>query len=296
MKKNILFVFIGGLLLFAACNPIEKRDSLSPALSVEELDSKVSVTLTGNTVSCSVDHTCIAYWTTNSGKQGVGEDLEFYLPLRGDYTVTCTVISDAEKVSITRNVVVPESDPDYYSSPLWDLLTNGPDGKTWVWATDKPEATIWGVAPWFSDPQIVNGTGIWWGQNFPDIEGQGTSADDELYFDLNQSHHYVLTQTGADAKPGSGSGSFDMDLSEDNMLLWSADGSVFSYGTITFTNSTIPIASNDGGDYHYTYDILKLTADELVLAYFVDGVDRATEGAWGPCWVYQFKRKGYSYK
>lgn len=291
MKKNIFLLLIGAMMAFVACEPIEDRESLEPAISEGELSNNIQVTVTGNTIKCVCDHASIPYWETSNGKTAHGREVEFYMPLANTYSIKCTAFGGADKVSTTKSADIVNNDDEYYSSPLWNYLTNGRDGKTWVWATDKPGATTWGVGQWYN-PGSVTGS-YWWGQSFPDLAGQGCSTDDELYFDLNAAQNVSVTMSGAGARPGSGSGVFDM--TTEPTFHW--DGTtVYSYGTLSLTNQTIPIGFDPNGDgqpYVYDFEIVTLNENELVLAWLADGLDRtATDGG---AWFFQFKRKGYSY-
>lgn len=289
MKKNIFLFLIGAMLVFVACEPIEKRNTLAPAISEGELSSKVNISVSGNDVTCTIDSKNIVYWQTSSGKQANTKTAEFYFPLAGQYEISCSLFGGDEKVSLTETITIVNNDPEYYSDPMWELLTNNADGKTWVWADDSPNAPTWGIGPY-----LVASRGEWWGQNFPDLgNDQGAALDDEIYFDLNKAHNFSVTMNGS-GRPGSGSGSFDMQLGGENVVLGGDGSSIWSYGKITFTNQTIPLGFNNNGEGQplvYVYDILKLTEDELILAFPEEGVT----WAWGAAWFYQFKRKGHTY-
>lgn len=284
-------MLIGAMLIFVACEPIEKRESLSPAITEGELDSKISVSVDGNNINCSIEDKGIIFWQTSSGKQSNTKTSQFYVPLAGDYTVSCTKFGGDKKVTVTKNVTISQNDPVYYSDEMWELLTNNAEGKTWVWATDGPLQPIWGIGGYRA--QLHGG---WWGQSFPDLSGQGASENDEITFDLNKAHNFSSVMLGDGPRPGSGSGYFDMELGPEHQVFYGDDASsgIWSYGKITFTNHTIPLGFQpnvEGNPYAYVFDILTLTEDELILALPEPG----SVAPWNAAWFYQFKRKGYNY-
>lgn len=291
MKKRILYTIISALVLFVACDPIEVRNDAGPVLSESELESYMNVSVNGNVVTCSnTAPGVISFWKTNFGQQSNKNTTDFYIPLANNYTATLTAFCAGGPVTVTKDFTIEQNDPAYFSDPFWNLLTNDTQGKSWVWASDIPGGKVWGNGGYLGSLKPE-----WWTLSVDDLPDQGGSATDEITFDLNGGLNFEVTGASGDSPvPGNGSGTFNMALGESNQVM-SADGStVWSYGKITFTNHTIPLGfepNSAGRPLHYEFDIMKLTNDELQLAFPEPGAE-----AWGTAWFYMFKRKGYSYQ
>ncbi|WP_423128249.1 hypothetical protein [Gaoshiqia sp. Z1-71] len=293
MKKTIGYLMIVTMLLFAACDPIEERHDAGGVLTESELLNYMNVTVNGNVATCTnTAPEVISFWKNNFGQQSNKSSAEFYIPLQNTYTVTLTAYCAGGPVTVSKEFIIEQNDPEYFSDPFWNLLTNDVDGKSWVWATDIPGGKIWGNGGYLASLKPE-----WWTLSVVDIPGQGGTATDEIIFDLNGGLNFQVINSvgsgGNTAVPGNGSGMFNMSLGEENHLMNSDGSAVWSYGKIKFTNHTIPLGfepNSAGKPLHYEYDILKLTNDELHLAFGEPGA-----GAWGTAWFYMFKRKGYSY-
>ncbi|MFV0346450.1 MAG: hypothetical protein ACK5IQ_09440 [Bacteroidales bacterium] len=286
--KRILYNITAILLLFTACEPVETRTEAGSVLSAEELSKALNIDVQGNNVICTNSNSgVITYWKSSFGSFQTGGDVKFYIPVQGDFTMEITAFSDGGTTTVSKDFSIAERDDSYFSSSLWDLLTNGAEGKTWVWATDYPGGAVWGNGGY-----LANDGPAWWTVNADGLDGQGASPNDEITFDLNSGINFKVVSTGT--TPGSGSGSFTMDVKEENQLMNSdGSGAVWSYGQINFQGFSIPLGMNPNNNKatQYKYEILKLTADELHLAFAED----ASAGAWSTAWFFRFKRKGYSY-
>jgi len=290
MRKNIYLIFMAVMLFFVACSPIEDRMDMGPLLTESQLD--ITVTVVGNTAKC-VNNTpgTIAYWDWQIGHSNQPK-VDIYLPLKGTYKLTFTAYCGGGKVSKTQDIVIAQNDPEYYKSPLWNKLTNGATGKTWVWASDIPGGKVWGIGPY----KVPNDAG-WWTLTTADIVGQGGGLDDELYFDLDKAHHVKVTAKNPDHKaaPASGAGFFTMDIADKDVLYTDdSKATKWAEGVLTFVGQAAPMAFQPnaaGKPLQYKYDIVKLTDDELWLFYPEPGVT----AQWGAAWFCKFKRKGYTY-
>jgi hypothetical protein len=291
MKQNILFLVLGIMLVFSACEPMEKRNDLGPVYTEAELLNYMSVTVNGNTVTCENKAPgVISYWTTDFGTQSNESKVDFTIPLKSSYTATLTAFCAGGPVTVSKKFEIATSDPNYYNSPYWNLLTNGMAGKTWVWASDIPGGKVWG-----NGGHMGNVSPGWWTLGTGDLAGQGGSPDDELTFNLDKAHNVIVTMPQVAGslvapKPGTGAGKFNMDFTKTLIV----SDTLYSKGQITFTNWTVPLGmepNSAGKPLHYVFNILKLTEDELVLEFPEPGVT----SAWGTAWFYMFKRKGYSY-
>ena len=289
MKKNILLVFIGAMLILTACEPIEKRHELGSVLTEQQLLDDMTITVNGNNVTCTNSATgVISFWQNNFGQQSNQSTTTFYVPLKNTYTVTCTAFCSGGTVKATKQFSIAQNDPAYFSDPMWDILTNGAAGKTWVWAADIPGGAIWGNGGYLGD--VAPG---WWKNGIADITSQGGSANDKIIFDLNLGLNFAVSTTNPTGVPGNGKGTFNMALGAANQVMKADNSGIWSYGKLTLTNFTVPIGfepNSPGKPLHYVFDILKLTNNELVLAFPSPG-----SGAWGEAWFFMFKKEGYSY-
>ncbi|WP_163711231.1 hypothetical protein [Mangrovibacterium lignilyticum] len=294
MKNNILYLMVAAMLLFVACDPIEERHDAGEVLTEAELMSYMDVTITGNVATCTnTAPGVVSFWKTDFGQQSNNNAVDFYIPLQNTYTATLTAYCAGGPVTVSKEFVIEQNDPEYFSDPFWNLLTNDVAGKSWVWATDIPGGKIWGNGGYLASVKPE-----WWALGVADILSQGGTATDEIIFDLNGGLNFQVINSVDEgentAVPGNGTGTFNMDLGEANHLMNSDGSAVWSYGKITFTNHTIPLGfepNSSGKPLHYVFDILKLTEDELQLAFPEPGVNYA----WGTAWFYMFKRKGYTY-
>lgn len=287
--KNLIYLFLGGLLMLGACEPMEERHELGKVYSEEELANYITVTVSGNEVTLeNKAPEVISYWTTSFGSQSNQNTAKVYIPVANTYTATLTAFAAGGKTTVTKEFEIAQNDPAYFADPMWNLLTNGEAGKTWVWASDIPGGKVWGNGGY-----LGNTAPGWWTLNVNDIKSQGGDPSDEITFNLNRGMNFSVNTAGTATVPGKGSGTFNMALGAANQVK-DPNGNVWSLGKITFTNHTIPMGfepNTSGKPLHYTFDILKLTADELVLAFPEPGVN----AAWGTAWFYMFKRKGYNY-
>jgi hypothetical protein len=180
--------------------------------------------------------------------------VEINIPFAGEHEIKFTAFDRGGSVSTARSVTVSENDEDYFSDPMWALLTNGSEGKTWVWDYDAP--AVYGnggagsVAPeWWQVPL-----------NSSDIKERG-----EMTFDLDGAYNFSKTPDGGATQTGA----FILDVEKKQ---------------ITIHNSNIIFGSDfssDGAKGNY-YAIRVLTETSLVLAREGDG--------WQNTWMFKVKK------
>jgi hypothetical protein len=291
MKKNIIQLLIGAMLIFSACESIEKRHELSSVITAKQLGDYVNISIVGNNVTCTNNAPgTISYWRLNTGDFKHDKTSTFYLPLKNTYTVKLIAYGGDDTVSVTKTFTIEQNDLAFFSDPKWNLLTNGATGKTWVWASDIPGGMVWGNGAYLSDRAPG-----WWKQTASDMSGHNGSPNDSIRFSYSANAISVNTyQPGSgNNKPGTSSGNFVMYLS-DNYVKKDASGNIWSYGSLVFSGTTLFSGfepNTTGNPLHYTFDILKLTENELVLAFPEPGVTSAGGGTW----FFMLKRKGYIY-
>jgi hypothetical protein len=268
---------------------MEDRHEPGRVYSEEELLNFVTVTVNGNEVILeNKAPQVISFWTTTFGSQSNKNTTTVYIPVANTYTATLKAFSAGGTTTVTKEFESAQNDPEYFANPMWNLLTNGEAGKTWVWANDIPGGKVWGNGGY-----LGNNAPSWWTLGMNDIISQGGDASDEITFNLDRGINFTVKTASATSVPGEGSGTFNMSLAEADQVK-DDNGNVWSLGKIIFTNHSVPLGfepNSPGKPLHYTFDILKLTEDELVLAFPEPGVT----SAWGTAWFYMFKRKGYTY-
>lgn len=290
MKTKLLYTLAIGIIAFASCDPIEDRQSMEPAKSGSELEKTVSVSVDENIVNCSTStNDLIVYWKSSSGWSSSEYENQFNTPLKGDYTLEATFYGGSEKVTVTNNYTIAQDDPEFFKHPYWKLLSQEGEvrHKTWVWADDNDYAggNVWGNGGWLGSYK-----GEWWTVSMDWFaENKGASPNDKLTFSMEGALSFETVMPGT-GKPGSGTGTWMMDVGGDNIL---NDGdNVWSEGSITFTDSSIPCGFLGDDKVQYRFWIIKLTENELILSAPEGGPNA---GAWSGAWFYHFKREGYVY-
>ena len=155
MKTRLIYFISIFLVLLVSCDPIENRDKLGSVLSENELAFDIIQEPTGSNTVRFVSKTSgiIPYFDWGSGFSNK-ESAEAYLPFAGTYTVTYTAYCAGGSVSVSKEFTVSDNDEEYFKDPAWNLLTNGTEGKTWVFATDVPsyDGKIWGNGGYLNSP------------------------------------------------------------------------------------------------------------------------------------------------
>jgi hypothetical protein len=235
--KNYLFLLI---FVLVACTKDDEESLGGPGISKSDL--KFSVTQENGhdnivMLKSLTPGNYIPFWqvATSFTKKPVDT---INLPFAGTYTVYYSVYTSGGALGDSTQITVSANDPEYFASPLWNLLTNGQAGKTWVWAVDRPTGICYG-----------NGSGAavapeWWQNGLSYLNEQGVAAD-EMTFDLNGSRNFTFNHAGA-----SKAATFDLDTLNK---------------TVKITGSDISLGNK------VTYVIVKLTEDELTLAQQGDG-------------------------
>lgn len=238
MKR--LYILLSGciLLLAQACSPYEDRITPEDPAGVQ-LDFAVTqtpgydnqVTLESKTKGV------LPYWDYGFGSTNAVKAV-VVLPFAGDFFIRYTAFAEGGPKTDSVKVTVTQNDPNYFSSPMWQLLTNGAAGKTWVWAEDIPSGYCFG-----------NGSGgaekpEWYTVGKAGLITQGV-VDDEMKFDLDGNANFAITHKGATVK-----GSFALDPQTKTLKINGAD--------ISWGNKV-------------TYTIIKLNENEMTLVQQGDG-------------------------
>ncbi|MBB6130668.1 hypothetical protein [Mucilaginibacter lappiensis] len=232
-------LFIGACYLMTACSPKENRTSLGIPIAKSELKFAVTQQAGHDNVIMVKNNTpgIIPFWDFGNGVSNKQQDTTI-LPFAGEFFIRFTAYSKGGPVSDSVKVKISNNDANYFKSPMWNLLTNGIAGKTWVWAADNPTGWVHGNGP--QDAVVPQ----WW--QVP-ASGLGADLNDEMSFNINGNANY-LKITGK----GQTKGIFTLDTLNKTLKITGAD---ISEGS---GNSTL-------------YNIAKLTENELTIVQIGNG-------------------------
>lgn len=195
MKKILIICSGVAAGMLSACDPIEDRESLGAPLSSSQLQYSITqqpgydnqVFMENQTPST------IPYWDFVIGTSTRQKDTVVF-PFGGDYWIKYTAFGRGGSVIDSTQITVSENDPEYFSDPSWELLTNGTTGKYWklVRVSLGPASnykSVWADVNWWA-PEAYN-----W--------------DDSAYFDLNGGFHFKRFHNGVVTES-----KFDLDTNE----------------------------------------------------------------------------------
>lgn len=268
MKMNkVISLIVGALIvLFAACEPIEKRAVLSNSFDPNDIElAVVQSTTGGNELSIQMNTPGIAgYWDFVIDKK-YSDRVDVIFPIPGTSTFTFYVttpyitdgdISNKSYPSKSINVTISQLDhalPEAY----YKLVGANLQGKTWVFDGVGGDNRRW----WFmSDPG--NWAGLWWnagGECCPPADVSG-----KMEFNLDGGANFVYYASPT-ALPVTGSSwGFNADFTK-----------------LTIKGDANILGSMDGGGNGRVFEIKEFTADRLTL--FV------SNAAWATGWTWVFK-------
>jgi len=268
ITKNITSMVAVALVMMAACEPIEDRDTLKNSYDPDDIELIATQTAggTGNGITLKMNTPGVTgYWDYKLNK-GLTDEVSFISPFMGNVTFTYTIgapyipngnLNESEIITkeITVDVQVADQPvPQAYK----DLVGEDLQTKTWVFDGVAGDNELW----WFmSDP--ADPWGKWWnagGECCPPTDATG-----KMVFDLAGAANYTYYSNPAD--PGVTGGSF----------AFSSD-----YKKLTINGPANLLGVNGCGAHSNgrLYNIVELTADRLVLA-----VPNASCGS-GWTWVF----------
>ena len=241
MKSNIKHILTSCLALctLAACDPREDRDDLPQPMQSSELSFSVTQKQGYDNVIYLENKTkgVIPFWDYGTGISNKAKDT-INIPFAGTYYIKFTAYAGGGPVQDSARITVTENDPQYFSSPMWNLLTNGDQGKTWVWAMDTPGGAPYG-----------NGSGgatapEWWKPTPADVTGWGV-ASDEMILDLKGAANF----TKITAK-GTTKGLFVLDTLNKTIKILGSDisyGAGITYVVVTLNQNELTLAQQGDG-------------------------------------------------
>lgn len=253
-KVNKYIIALFSLAIFG-CEPIEERvempapgDPSRMAYSVEQNPERVNeLWLKSSTPGA------IPFWDFETGVSN-DANATVLIPFEGDFWIKYYAYSGGIPAVDSVKVSLPQ-DEEYFDIPVWDLLTNGSEGKTWVWATGNPLNALAGIGPYNPEDWKPFGGFEWW--KTTDVE------EGKFRLDLNKGFNYTkITPSGT---------------SKGNFSIIETDG-------ITYIRFQGPkMLSQEGDNTKGLYAISIVNEDVLVLNQLYDEAQR----------TYYFKREGF---
>ncbi|MDR0536904.1 MAG: hypothetical protein LBH04_02475 [Tannerellaceae bacterium] len=282
MKKvTELFMIMVVAIGFIACEPAEVRQELTGATTMDKIDRYVSVTAEmrngkrSNYILLKSDGIdALSSFDYGAGTY-VGTNGKIKVVAKGDMEIKFIALNaDGTKLEKLFTVNVEEL---YDVEPEWELFWGEDGSKTWTW--DAQAKAVWGNGGY-----LANTAPEWWTVSLTDMDGQTPGEGDgaSMTFSIKKGSG-ALTKTKANGATEQGTFSFDM-----SKTTTGDDGSIWAIGKLSTKGVTVLSGKqpNNAGAPIYQYDILKLTADELVLAFPEPGA-----AAWGTAWYWMFRAK-----
>lgn len=269
MKSIVQFFNILAIILaFTACKKYTPELGAAPELS--DADFEISpTTVNPNIVEFIAKEGVFQFvWDLGNGQTGKGSNITGVYPNAGTYIVKLTVFGSGGSVSLSKEVVIAQTDPSLLDSPLYNVLTggsSGPGSKTWT--IDSLSVGHLGVGP---DPISAAGEyPEWWSAQPLDKSGVGL-YDDRYTFSLTNFRFDMITNgesyvhnTIASAFPGSyeNAGDFTAPLNDQLDETW----------VVTEGNDTTITISGQSFMGMYTgvstYKVLNFSDTSLWLSY-----------------------------
>lgn len=225
-----------------------------------------------------------ALWDLGNGTSGEGNTISGSYPEAGTYTVKLTVFTKEGFASVTKQVVIAQTNTDMLRGPEYDALTGtatNVNGKTWV--IEKGTVGHLGLGP-------ITGTTDEWFKAGPEEKKAFGIYDDEMTFNLNGWKYSYANNGTTYANKDNAKDLGVTGATEDVMVNYTPPGNmtwklVFSGGK-KFIN-----ISDNGFIAYYTgasqYEILSITADQMYL--------RTTSKAVADqAWYLRLSRKGFT--
>ena len=275
MKKITgLLIIVVTVLAFVSCDPIENRMEMKGATTMEKINQYVSVTaemrngIRSNYLILKSDGIDALSMFDYGMATYVGTNGRVQLILPGDVDVIYTALNaDGTKLQKTFTVNVEQC---FDVPPEWELLC-GTGTKVWTWDDQWPN--YYGMGDAFADYPT------WWCPAPDDqVSGEGFGATMSL-----TAKGAVLEKVRTNNTTETGSFSFDMDAKNAN---WSR-----SMGKFNTRGATVLAAKNTGDDdgIVYTFDILTLNENEMVLGKLNDESSNPNSDGWGQINFWMFK-------
>lgn len=252
--NKLLYTFIGASVLLFSCSPD------SPELGGILSESKLDISITQNKEKDNIIYLenktpgVISFWDYGIGYSNNPIDT-VSIRFAGEYEIKLSAMDRGGTVTTSRKVIVSQNDEDYFQNPIWNMLTNGSEGKTWVWNDQVPAC--------YGNGGFGSTAPEWWQVSYDGVIEEGWDIGD-MVFDLDKAYNFTKTLTDGTKTTGF----FNLDI--ENMRL-TISGANILHGADY---------ASDGANGNY-YAIMKLTDTEMVLARQADG--------WQNTWMFRLK-------
>jgi len=278
MKRIMLYIL--SAIVVSACDPLIDNREIGGVLSEDQLNIVVKSTSEGSNEILLENNTrgVASYWDYIVGKSASQIDT-VRLPFIGEMEIQFTAICDGGTVSTTRKVNVTKIDKP--AAAEWTMFAgSSSEGKAWVWNPEEDSGVVYGTAGYgCGDPGPSWSTAT----AGSSIGGKLVPADEEMIFDLKGGANMTRLKTDGTVIE---KGTFKFDMTKQKTL---ENGDLWSIGQLEFTGTTIICGSSCWSTTPvYTFDIISLTEDEMMLAYAAPGTDF---GVWLEATFWRFKRK-----
>lgn len=241
--------FLGALLLLAACSP--DNPQLGGIIAQSEL--RFSITQNpekDNTIYLeSKTQGIIPYWDYGIGFSNKTKDT-IDIRFAGEYEIKYYALDKGGHAYTSQKVTVSKNDEDYFKDPIWNLLTNGSEGKTWIW-NDLVPACFGNGGQGSTAPE-------WWQVSYAEVVRNGWETG-EMVFNLNGAQNFTKTvSAGATTK-----GFFNLDVESKRLTIlninilhgadYAGDGAAGNYYVITKLTETEMTLSRQGDGWQNTW-------------------------------------------
>ncbi|WP_321518180.1 hypothetical protein [uncultured Bacteroides sp.] len=279
MKKSIIYSMLVGAALLVACDPIEDRDTMTGAITADQLKISAKPVVKDGVNSNYIElnsegNPCLSSWDYGFGILANTKGTVKVM-MAGDNEIVYSGMNPDGTI-ITKKITV-HVDKLYDVEPEFALLCGDKGTKTWVW--DDTMGTPWGNGGYKG-----NTSPGWWKCSVDDIE---TQAVGKGYLGDGKNGSMLFSLKGMKLTKSDGTtGSFSFDMSKKTTV---ADGSVWGIGKLytKSVNVLLGIQPNQSNAIINEYDILKLDATHLYLACPESAAGDAGSG----CWFWCFKAK-----
>lgn len=264
---KILSLIIGALVvLFAACEPIEKRDVLTNSFNPDDIKLEVIQSTTGgNELSIRMNTAGVAgYWDYVIDRK-FSDRVDVIYPIPGTSTFTFHVTtpylqnSDIGNITyITKSIDVTVTQLDHeLPTAYYKLIGDNLEGKTWIFDGTGGDERLW----WYmSDPG--DWAGLWW--NAGGTCCPPSDVDGKMVFDLDGGANFTYYASPDAAAVTGSTWAFNADFTR-----------------LTIKGDANILGSEDDAGNNGVFEIKEFTSDRLTL--FV------SEGAGGTGWTWVFK-------
>lgn len=248
------FAWLGAMLLLVVCTP--DNPELGNIIPQSELNFSITQDPEKDNIIYLENKTAgiIPYWDWGIGYSNKQKDT-IQIRFAGEYEIKFHAFDNGGSQFTSEKVTVSKNDEDYFKDPVWNLLTNGSEGKTWVWNNDIPAC--------YGNGSAGSVVPEWWQVSYAEVVSNGWEVG-EMVFDLNGAQNFGKTLDNGTIEKGF----FNLDVDKKQL-------------TILNANILQGAAYADDGAAGSYYVITKLTEAEMTLARQGDG--------WQNTWVFKAK-------